>query len=73
MTVLLLTLMVLIVGFGAEVGWLVAEPRVLIRVINERGAGRLSRTSVNLALTLIGPPWSGHHPGKGVIMPFWRS
>ena len=29
----------------------------------------LSRTSVNLALTLIGPPWSGHHPGKGFIMP----
>ena len=41
----------------------------MIHVINERGTGRLSRTSVNLALTLIGPPWSGHHPGKGFIMP----
>jgi hypothetical protein len=24
---------------------------------------------VNPAFTLIGAPWSGHHPGKGVIMP----
>ena len=28
----------------------------------------LSRTSVNLALTLIGPPWVGRHPDKGIIM-----